>query len=421
MSRCPAPGPAAGSAAGANAVTAEHAAPDRSVGLLRTGYPYLLALRRRWSASTLELRLLGRRTTVLSGPQGARLFYNEAIMQRHGALPRPLQQTLFGNGAVHGLDDDAHKQRKAMFLHLLTPAAARDIAGIAGGLWRAPARSIALDPVGIFGEAVDVHCAAICQWAGVPAGSVDLTLGADLIAMVDGFGSLGARHIRARRARRHVARWARHLIRQVRGGHIEVPTGTPLDVVARYPGADGALLSTSVAGVELINLLRPTVAVAYFVAFAAHAVGIEPQLRQQLAAAGDTELEAFAHELRRVYPFVPMLAARARQPVTYQGHRLPRGRRVLLDVYGMLHDPAQWPDPESFRLDRFAGVEPDPYLFLPQGGGDPETGHRCPGERVAIELIKTAASCLVESPAPDTVAARIPLTRFPTRPLRLHH
>jgi fatty-acid peroxygenase len=256
-------------------------------------------------ASTLELRLLGRRTTVLSGPPGARLFYNEAIMQRHGALPRPLQRTLFGNGAVHGLDDDAHKQRKAMFLDLLTPAAARDIAAFAAGLWRAPTRKRALDPVGIYGEAVDVHCAAICRWTGVPADAIERTLAADLIAMVDGFGSLGARHLRARRARRRVDRWARHLIRRVRDGHLEVPTGSPLDVVARYPRADGGLLPASVTGVELINILRPTVAVAYFVAFAAHAVGTQPQLREQLAAGDDPKLEAFAHEVRRVYPFVP--------------------------------------------------------------------------------------------------------------------
>jgi fatty-acid peroxygenase len=63
---------------------------------------------------------------------------------------------------------------------------------------------------------------------------------------------------------------------------------------------------------------------------------------------------------------------------------------------------------------------------VPQGGGDPATGHRCPGERVAIELIKTAASYLVERPdverpAPDAAPARIPLTRFPTGPVPARH
>jgi fatty-acid peroxygenase len=56
-------------------------------------------------------------------------------------------------------------------------------------------------------------------------------------------------------------------------------------------------------------------------------------------------------------------------------------------------------------------------VFIPQGGGDPETGHRCPGERVAIELIKVAARFLATS---DYVLVAneqtVPLTRMPSRP-----
>ena len=73
---------------------------------------------------------------------------------------------------------------------------------------------------------------------------------------------------------------------------------------------------------------------------------------------------------------------------------MPSGRRVLLDVFGTLHDPAIWPDPERFDPDRFSGVEPDAYTLIPQGGGDVATGHRCPGERHAIELIKSVARFL---------------------------
>jgi fatty-acid peroxygenase len=159
-------------------------------------------------------------------------------------------------------------------------------------------------------------------------------------------------------------------------------------------------LPAHTAGVELINVLRPTVAVAYFVAFTSHALQTQPALREELNA--DDELyESLAHEVRRVYPFVPMLAARVRRPVTYQGRLLPRGRRVILDVYGTLHDRHLWDEPERFDLDRFRGLDPDPYLFVPQGGGDPANGHRCPRERLAIELIKCAARHLVESaPSP---------------------
>jgi fatty-acid peroxygenase len=397
--------------------TAVHAGLDRSPALRRIGYPYLLRMRRRWHAGTAELRLLGRRTTVLSGPEGVQLFYNEALMRRQGAIPRPLLRTLFGAGAVHGLDDGEHKQRKAMFVRLLTPGAAGEIAGIADELWRGPSHFCAVDPVRVFDEAVQVHCAAVCRWAGVPADWVDAALGDDLIAIVDGFGSFGGRRwLRARRARRRVDKWSRRLIARVRGGRRKVEPGTALDVIAGATTPSGTLLPSRVAGVELINVLRPTVAVAYFVAFTAHALRAHPELRDQLHAAPDEVCEAFANEVPRYYPFVPLLAARVRRPVTFQGRTLQPGRRVLLDVYGTLHDPQLWEEPERFDMDRFRdGSVPDYYV--PQGGGDVTTGHRCPGERVAIELIKAAARCMASRPPEGAPETCIPMNRLPTRPV----
>jgi fatty-acid peroxygenase len=397
------------------AATVVHTGLDRSVGLLRGGYPYLLRLRRRWQAPTAEIRVLGRRTTVLSGPDGVHLFYNETVMRRAGALPRPLLRMLFGADAVHGLDDEEHRHRKAMFVDLLPPEAARDIAGYATDGWRAC--DGALDPVGVFDAAVDVHCAAICRWAGVPDEAVDRKLGRDLAAIVDGFGSLGLRQLRARRARHRVNRWARRLVMQARGGQRRVDPAGAVGRIASASGLDGALLPARIAGVELVNILRPTVAVAYFVAFAAHALHERPELRERLDGADDELYEAFAHELRRYYPFVPMLAARVRRPVTFQGRMLTPGRRVLLDVFGTLHDPELWDAPERFEPGRFLGAASVPEYYVPQGGGEVRAGHRCPGERVAVELIKSAARWMVERPAGATGNVRIPMNRLPTRPV----
>ena len=96
---------------------------------------------------------------------------------------------------------------------------------------------------------------------------------------------------------------------------------------------------------------------------------------------------------------------------------VPRGRLVLLDVYGTLHDPDLWHAPDELQPDRFAGIEPDPFTLIPQGGGDAATGHRCPGERVTIELIKTALRLLTslryDLPPQDL---RVRLGRMPARP-----
>jgi fatty-acid peroxygenase len=359
--------------------------------------------------------LLWRRAKVVSGPAGVRLFYNEGVMRRRGAIPGPLRRTLFGRGAVHGLDDVEHKHRKALFLELLTPDAAVEVAKIADELWRArPAAP--LDPVSIFAVAAELHCAAVCRWAGIPPQSVDLHLAGDLVAIVDGCASIGRRRLRARRARRHVGTWARRLVARCRGGHLPVPDGCPLERIAKFTTADGGLLPVRVAAVELINVLRPTVAVAYFVAFAAHALATQDGLCARLAGADEATYEAFAAELRRYYPFVPLLAARVRHTTRFQRRVLRRGRRVLLDVYGTLHDPALWPDPDAFDLDRFRARPIDADVFVPQGGGNPATGHRCPGEGCTVELIKVAARWLVESKALARTPTRIRLERVPARP-----
>jgi fatty-acid peroxygenase len=62
----------------------------------------------------------------------------------------------------------------------------------------------------------------------------------------------------------------------------------------------------------------------------------------------------------------------------------------MLDVYGTNHEPRCWGDPDTFRPKRFAGRAPDLFGFIPQGGGDAKFTHRCPGEQIAIDLMKVA-------------------------------
>ena len=57
-------------------------------------------------------------------------------MRRHTAVPEPVQGTLFGHGAIHTLDGDKHRNRKTMFLSLLTdPRRVADLAERTGSAW----------------------------------------------------------------------------------------------------------------------------------------------------------------------------------------------------------------------------------------------------------------------------------------------
>lgn len=177
-------------------------------------------------------------------------------------------------------------------------------------------------------------------------------------------------------------------------------------------------MAPRVAGVELLNVLRPTVATAVYITFVAHALDAQPAWKERLALGDGHEDLAFVEEVRRHYPFFPAVAAIVREEFVWRGHRFPRGRRVLLDLYGTNHDSRTWPDPQRFDPDRFLGEEPDPFAFVPQGGGDPAVHHRCPGEPVSTRLMTVALDQMVRNMTYTALApsAAVDFGRLPALP-----
>jgi len=408
--------------------------------LLLQGYDFAERLRtrraRHGDPDAMPLRLAGRSALLLRGPEGVRLFTDTAVVARHGATPRLVATPLFGSGAVHGLDGEAHLQRKAMFVEatrpkevqrLVSTVAARWGSVMAG--WKAGQQVVVEEAaVGVFGRSV-------LEWAGIELDAQRAeALAAQFATIVDGFAVPGAAYLRAVRARSHTDAWATHLIEDVRRHHVQPEHGSVLDLVAHWTDQGGDPLPAQVAGVELQNVLRPTVAVSRFAAFAALALAQHADWAERLAAErrdGDARpgtpppgppgplALAFAHEVRRLTPFVPLLAGLTRTEVVHRGVVVPAGTRLLLDVVGTNRDERHWPDPLVFDPTRFlpegGGWEPD--ALVPQGGGVVATGHRCPGEDTTLGLIAVTASTLAavrwRLPAQDL---RVTHHRMPTRP-----
>jgi fatty-acid peroxygenase len=401
---------------------------DHGLALLREGYGFSERRRREGTGPTpseraVELRVLGQRAVFIGGPEAVRFFYDGTVFRRRDAMPRPLANTLFGKGAIHTHDGPAHRKRKAMFLDLLGPEGTRDVRERADHLWAVAADRWRTDGGAVlFDEAVRVIGVAVAGWAGLPLTPQDASRRIrDLERIVDGFGGVGPRHVQARLARKRSERWVRQVVREVRSGARTPSPGSAVAVVSAFREVDGNLLDERTAAVELLNMVRPAIAVAWFVAFSGLALHEHPEWRERLAGQDgerlEADLEAFAHEVRRLYPFAPLIAARATRDVTWRGHHLPEGRLVLLDLHGTDHDPQLWPDPDRFDPERFAAGSPDPYTFVPQGGADPASGHRCAGERMTVELLKSAVRALTrisyELPEQDL---SFPLSRIPTRP-----
>ncbi|MFE5794283.1 cytochrome P450 [Streptomyces sp. NPDC056503] len=405
--------------------TMDSAAPwhDSTLGLLAHGYAWLPNRMRASPDGTVRTRLLGRPAIALRGPEAVAFFYDERHVVRASALPDPVLDTLFGHGAVHALDGDAHRARKAMFLALL-----KDGAGVAAlgrhiaRRWREAMADRRRDPLVLFDEAARVLALAVRDWAGVPlsdAAAADLAH--DCTAMVDGFAGPGPRHLRARRARHRQEHALADLITEVRRAPEPGAGGSALETVAWHRDPDGTLLDPRTAAVELLNVIRPTVAIAWFATFAAHALHRWPQDRALLRAApGGSYAEAFAHEVRRFYPFAPFVAGVAARDLTWHGKGVPRDTLVLLDLYGQNHDPSLWEHPYRFDPHRFGSGDrtrrPLEEL-VPQGGGDPARGHRCPGEDITVTALAVLATELarLDYDVPDQDLS-IPLSRIPTLP-----
>jgi fatty-acid peroxygenase len=389
---------------------------DSSLALLAKGYAWLPDRRRRTTAPLVRARLMGRHAVALHGPEAVRFFYDERHVERRTALPGPVLSTLFGHGAVHTLDGPDHRVRKEMFLSLLTGAEA--VAGLVDHVtvvWDQAVRSWSDRRIVLFDETSRVLTRGVCRWAGIPLDDAD-SVARDLIAMVDGFATPGPRHWRARRARARSEAWLGRLVENVRAGSVTVPAGSALDVVVRHRDADGRFLTARTAAVELLNVIRPTVAVSWFVAYAGHALRLRPGLRERLGGDDPAYAVAFAHELRRFYPFAPFVGGRAVADLEWRGEPIVSGTLVLLDLYGQNHDPALWDDPYTFEPQRFLDRPPTRDELIPQGGGDRATGHRCPGEDVTVALLRALGPRLarLEYEVPDQ-DLRISLTRVPAR------
>lgn len=409
------------------------ALPDKTAALLANGYRFQEEVRKAAGRSAddprpLPMRLLGRRALLVRGKPGVELFYDSSRMKRDGAMPLPIRGSLFGKGAVHGLDDEEHRHRKAMFVRVayddaqverLKPMLEQEMRRTLDRWSRATGN--------VYDDSVITYGRAALRWAGVPGEDAELDVWAKRLGqIVDGFGKVGPSHLMAWNNRRRCDAWSSGLVARARSGEITAPEGSALAAVATQTNLDGSLLDPHTAGVELQNMTRPTIAVSRFAAFAARALIDHPEYRDRIAAEvaergsflENPTAVAFAQEVRRTAPFVPMLPALARSSFEWAGQQIKKGQRVLIDVFGTDNDPNEWDSPQTFRPERFADVDAEKIeQFIPQGGGDVATGHRCPGEKIAVTALSVTVSALC-SPGVELLPGGLDfsMTTMPTKP-----
>lgn len=393
---------------------------DSTISLLREGYTFIASRCERFQSDIFKTRIMLKPAICMRGGEAAAIFYDGERFQRKHAVPLRIQYTLVGRKGVQTLDDDQHHQRKAVFMSLMTPA------GIGALVERVKQEWMAALPawqkqgrIILFDETQNILCRATCAWAGIPIKESEVHERAqDMIALIYSFGRIGLPHWKGRIARRKSNRWMGGIIEQLRSGKIKVPEGSAAHRIAFHTEPDGKLLDTKIAAVELINVLRPIVAISTYIVFIAHALYKHPEWQQRLRAGDEKDRKIFVQEVRRFYPFTPFVGACVRHAFDWNGCHFPKGHLVLLDAYATDHDPKRWKSPETFMPERFLSWQENPFDLIPQGGGDHHKGHRCAGEWITIAIMKLAADLLVnhmqyEVPPQEM---HIPLNKIPTLP-----
>lgn len=115
-------------------------------------------------------------------------------------------------------------------------------------------------------------------------------------------------------------------------------------------------------------------------------------------------LDAAIKEVLRLRPLSPVTVRRTTRPVTLREHEIPAGTHLAINVYTTQRHPAFWESPNDLRPERFLDRKPDPYAWMPFGGG----ARRCIGMSFALMEMRIVLAALLGR-------ARLRLPDPPTR------
>jgi hypothetical protein len=190
------------------------------------------------------------------------------------------------------------------------------------------------------------------------------------------------------------------------------------DVLAMLLAArhsDGEPMSAAELRDELMTLLvagHETTATSLSWAFEqiSRAPQVLARLNDELEGDDDAYLVATIQEVLRRRPVLPNSAPRlVKKPIEVGGWDYPTGVSLVPHAYLVQHDPEIYPDPYSFRPERFLSRPPGTYTWIPFGGGR----RRCLGAsfamlemKVVLRAVLTTRALTPSSAAPEPARRR---------------
>jgi len=178
---------------------------------------------------------------------------------------------------------------------------------------------------------------------------------------------------------------------------------------------DGSPMSDAELRDELVTLLiagHETTAAS--LAWALERLVRSPEAMERAVAeageGGGPYIEATIQETLRLRPVFPMVARAVKKPFELGDHTIPPGVTLMPSIALVHRRPDVYPDPDSFRPERFLEKPPATYTWIPFGGGV----RRCLGAGFALfemRIVLTALLARTEvraaEPEPETAKRRI--------------
>ncbi|KAI3759021.1 hypothetical protein L6452_06594 [Arctium lappa] len=110
-------------------------------------------------------------------------------------------------------------------------------------------------------------------------------------------------------------------------------------------------------------------------------------------------LDAIIKETLRLYPAAPLsLPHESMEDCSVSGYNIPKGTRLLVNLWKMQRDPDIWSDPNEFRPERFLTSQKDidvkgkHFELLPFGSGR----RMCPGVFFALQALRLTLATLLQ-------------------------
>jgi cytochrome P450 len=393
--------------------------------LVRNPMRYLTGLRARYGdAFSVPYPSLGR-MSYFAHPDAIKQIYTGDPARFHpGEAVEPILSPVVGHNSVFVLDEDEHMRERKLLLppfhgerirryeETFAAIAAREVErwplgepfALRERMQRITLEAILRTVFGIQSEVVIERFQHAVQWMGRTGN------------LVVWMPALRVDHVR-------VGPWARFLRARAMAYdlvHAEIDRARSdprlddrddvLALLLRARREDGSGMSRDQLRDELMTVIAAghettATGLSWFFERVLRHAEVEERLREEIASGNGGEyLDAAVRETLRVRPVILDSVRRLTEPTTIAGWELPAGADVVPSIALVQLREDVYPDPHAFRPDRFLEKTPDPYTWIPFGGGV----RRCVGAAFAQLELKVMARTILErtrltapDPAPE--------------------